>query len=158
MITCKFENEGDAKLRHVSTDAIVLSEEEDKILLVKRAKDSALFGGSYGLPGGFMDRDETLEGSMLREIKEETGYDGKVKELFRIIDKPERRGEDRQNVAFVFVVKVKEKTGEHDDEIESIRWFDLDKIPSQEEMAFDHLESLKLFLENKGKIKKPIIG
>ena len=44
-------------------------------------------------------------------------------------------------------------------EIKEIKWFDLDKLPSQEEFAFDHLESIQLYLQYiKTPFQLPIIG
>ena len=74
MITCKFEDAGDALLRHVAVDALVIK--NNTILLVKRA-DFLLEGGKYCFPGGYLDRDETLKEGVLRELQEETGYQGK---------------------------------------------------------------------------------
>ena len=49
---------------------------EDKILLVKR--DTVPFKGYWALPGGRMDPGETVEQTVVRESKEETGLDVQV--------------------------------------------------------------------------------
>ena len=158
MITCAFETGHEARLRHVVADAIVLNESQDQILLVKRGPDG-LAPGKYALPGGFLDRDEDTRQAVIREVKEETGYEAQVIELFRIVDSPRRQGEDRQNVAFVYIVSAGSKTGESDHEIASTHWFDLEKLPPKEDWAFDHLEQVKLYLKHRANpFALPLIG
>lgn len=45
--------------------------DEHELLLVCRARDPGK--GLWGLPGGFIDRDETAEEALKREVHEETG-------------------------------------------------------------------------------------
>ena len=58
MIRCTFESGTAATLRHVVLHAVV--EKDGALLLVRRA-ERLTEGGKWGLPGGFLDRDETLE-------------------------------------------------------------------------------------------------
>lgn len=102
MITCFFEKGYKARLRHVVTHALV--EKDGALLLVKRAGD-ILETGKWGLPGGFLDRDEMASQGVLRELLEETGWEGEIVALFRINTNPNRSKEDRQNVAFDFIVR-----------------------------------------------------
>jgi len=81
MITCTFEHGSRAGLRHVVVHAVV--ERDGALLLVKRAKHLSE-GGKWGLPGGFLDRDERLVDGVLRELREETGWTGEVRALLRI--------------------------------------------------------------------------
>src|SRR5207248_894102 len=73
-------------------------EQHGALLLVKRA-GHRLEGGKWGLPGGFLDRDETLAEGVLRELREETGWTGRVVGLPRVNSRPDRPHETRQNVA-----------------------------------------------------------
>jgi len=89
MITCYFEDSDQpTKLRHVVVDTLVVK--ADKILLVKRGDDTLLEAGKWALPGGYLERDETAAEAATRETLEETGYQVKVEELFRLIDNPKR--------------------------------------------------------------------
>ena len=154
MITCYFENKHKAFLRHVVFDAFVVK--NNKILLIKRAK-YLREGGKYALPGGFLERGERITQGTLRELKEESGYEGKIITLFRINDDPKRRNEIYQNVSFIFLVKVGKKTGKHDKETEEVRWFDLDNLPNPKNIAFDHYENIMLYKKwKKGKFDLPI--
>lgn len=147
MITCKFENGNDASLRHVVVDAIVLNAARDSILLVKRAPHLTN-GGKYGLIGGFLDRDETTEQAMIRELMEETGYEGTILKRFQIIDTPDRKNEDRQNVTFVFLVEAGQQTGTPDNESTEVRRFKFTELPNESEFAFDHFDSVSAYLQS----------
>lgn len=145
MITCTFENGNQASLRHVVMDALVIKNK--KILLVKRAAHLTN-PGKYGLPGGYLDRDETTIEGIQREILEETGYTCKNVTLFTIIDDPNRKGEDRQNVEFSFIIEPDKKVGKPDNESSVIKWFDLEKLPPEKDFAFDHFERVQMYLKS----------
>lgn len=144
MITCAFENGNKASLRHVVVHAIV--EMEGKLLLVKRTGD-LLESGKWSLPSGFLDRDETAAQGIVRELKEETGWDGEIISLFRINTNPHRPHEDRQNVSLDFLVKPLSKIGEPDGENSKIEWIPIEKLLPFDEFAFDHGESIGNYLK-----------
>ncbi|MBI4407602.1 MAG: NUDIX domain-containing protein [Candidatus Kerfeldbacteria bacterium] len=137
MIECTFERGTAANLRHVVVDALLI--QDNQVLLTRRA-ERLREGGKWAIPGGFMDRDETTLEAVMREVLEETGYTCEIEQLLTVLDKPDRRGDDRQNVSFVFVAKPIAKVQEHDDEVTELKWFPLDALPAAAEMAFDHLE------------------
>jgi len=142
MITCKFEDGANAKLRHVVTDAIVVK--NNQILLVKRSQKYSE-PGKYALPGGFLDRDESADQGVIREVLEETGYQSEVVTLFQIIHQPRNLTDQRQNVGFVYLVTPKSQVQSPDNEIDSIHWFDLSKLPTPETVAFDHFNIIQLY-------------
>lgn len=139
MISCTFENGNQANLRHVVTH--VLAIKGSKILLVKRA-EGILEAGKWGFPGGFLDQGETLEQCIVRELMEETGYEGKVVGLFRINSGAQRKNDQgRNNVAHEFLVDVGEQTGKPDWEQTKVEWKDIDAL-TEDMMAFDHFDTL----------------
>ena len=144
MITCTFENGGTTSLRHGVVHAIV--EKDGALLLGKRAGD-ILESGKWGLPGGFLERDETAAECVIRELEEETGWTGEVISLFRINTKPNRPAEDRQNVALDFLVRPTKKVGESDHESSKVEWIPIDKLLPFDQFAFDHGESIRLYLK-----------
>jgi ADP-ribose pyrophosphatase YjhB (NUDIX family) len=148
MIICTFENGGQAKLRHVVTHAIV--EKDGALLMVKRAGD-VLETGKWGLPAGFLERDETAAQGILRELHEETGWTGEVISLFRVNSKPDRPKEDRQNVSLDFLIRPVAKTGEPDHESSKVEWIPIDKLLPLSEFAFDHGESIGYYLSYRKK-------
>jgi len=135
MISCQFENSSKASLRHVTVDVLVLK--EGKILLCKRSK-KILEAGKWGLLGGFVERDETLQEAVKREVMEESGYQVQNIKLLTIRDNPDRPHEDRQNISFVFLAEAIDKIADHDWEVEDLQWFDFDDLPEKEKIVFDH--------------------
>ena len=145
MIKCQFENGRESSLRHVTVGVIAVK--NNQILLVKRSP-KVINPGKYAIPGGFMDRDETAAQAALRELKEETGYSGKIKFILRVNDSPHRPQEDRQNVDFCFVAEISEKGNDFDkEEVEEVRWFNLNDLPPKDQFAFDHYENIQLYLQ-----------
>ena len=149
MITCAFEDGHPARLRHVVVHAVV--EREGALLLVRRA-EHLLEGGKWGLPGGFVDRDETVAQGALRELREETGWEGRVTGLLRINSRPDRPAEDRQNVAFDFVIEPLRQVGRPDHESSEVAWIPLDRLPP---LAFDHGETVRAYLAVRGRLLPP---
>ncbi|KKR77965.1 MAG: ADP-ribose diphosphatase [Candidatus Curtissbacteria bacterium GW2011_GWA1_40_9] len=145
MIACTFENGNNASLRHVVVDAIVTKDKQ--ILLIKRATHLSN-GDKWATPGGFLDRDETCEQAVKREVKEETGLDVKSVKLFKIIDNPNRKNENRQNIAFVYQIEFEGEVKVQESEVAEARWFDFDKLPDEADFAFDHFEIIREFYKH----------
>lgn len=160
MITCTFEDGGSAKLRHITTNALVIK--DNKILLGKRGTFKGkpmLESGKWALLGGFFGRDETLEEAVKREVMEESGYNIDNLQLFRINDNPNRPKEDRQNVDIIFIAHAKDKVGGTDEEVTNLQWFDLDNTPPMDQIAFDHGEHIELYKKYlKNKFQIPLLG
>jgi 8-oxo-dGTP diphosphatase len=57
----------------VDLAVFALAGDELRVLLIRRKHDP--FAGSWALPGGFLEIDESIEAGARRELKEETGYD-----------------------------------------------------------------------------------
>ena len=148
MLRCTFENGGKGSLRHVIVDALVLNG-KNEILLVKRAKGKLLEGGKWAIVGGFVERDETTEQAVRREVLEETGWEINNIKLLRIIDNPNRPNEDRQNIAFAYVCAAVRKTGEADQESSEQKWFKLTDLPEKAQFAFDHFEDIEFYLKKR---------
>ncbi len=156
MIVCEFENGGKGNLRHVTVGAIAINNKQE-VLLIKRASSHRF--GTYTIPGGFLDRDENTEKATLRELKEETGYNGEIVNLFRVNDNPKRPKEDRQNVDFLYIVKITSGKPMLNKEVSEVGWFDETSLPSEEEFAFDHRDSILRYFDHlEQPISLPILG
>ncbi|MBM4016000.1 MAG: NUDIX hydrolase [Planctomycetes bacterium] len=111
----------------VTVDAIVVR--DGRILLIERLHPPP----GFALPGGFVDRDETVEQAVCRETIEETGLT--VTRLRQLHCYSDPRRDPRQHTAGV-IFEV-ETTGEPiaGDDAGAVRWFPLDALPP---LAFDH--------------------
>lgn len=160
MITCTFENNNKASLRHVTVNTIVIK--DNQVLLGKRGTVNGkpiLESGKWGLLGGFFDRDENLIQGVKREVLEESGWEIDSLQLLRINDNPQRPKEDRQNVDIIFIAKAVKQIKTSDEEVSKLQWFDLDKLPPKEEIAFDHEDNLELYKKYLNeKFNLPILG
>lgn len=145
MIKCTLENGHQTSFRHVTVDVIVINDKQE-ILIIKRAQ-SLINGGKYALPGGFVDRDESIKEAAIREVIEETGYQVEPFLLLRIADNPDRPQEDRQNIAFIYIAKTKGGEKVLGAEVSEIDWFNLNRLPNKEQFAFDHYENIQLYLK-----------
>ncbi len=58
---------------------------ENKVLLQLRSKDDYLYPDCWTLPGGRVEEGEILEQAIVREVKEELGWDLRGCGLFRTI-------------------------------------------------------------------------
>ena len=103
----------------------------DEILLAKRAFSPAK--GEWGLPGGFMELNETLNEAAMRELKEETNLDGKVKNILSTCSHYGSIFGDILLIGVEMVVEDFSKMRAGDD-AEELEFFSLNNLP---EIAFD---------------------
>lgn len=100
------------------------------VLLVRRRWAPA--EGAWCLPAGFMEYGETPEHCAVRELKEETGLDGRLTGLFGVY-----AGFDDPRVRAVLILYTAEREGgrlEPGDDATEAGWFPLDDLP--EHIAF----------------------
>jgi 8-oxo-dGTP diphosphatase len=114
---------------------------QNKILLIKRR--TVPFRGYWALPGGRVDSGETVEQTIVREVKEETGLDVAV--MRKIGDYHEQGVQDGVEYDYYpacFVVRpVGGEIKKQESEIEEIKLFSLSKVP--EALAFEHSQMIK---------------
>ena len=116
----------------------------DKILLVKRR--TMPFKGYWALPGGRVDPGETVEQTIVREVKEETGLDVTVvSKIGEYHEQGVQNGAEYDYYPACFLVKV--VGGEimrQESEIEEVKLFSLDDVPAA--LAFEHAQMLKDYI------------
>lgn len=113
-----------------------------EVLLIKRAREP--FKGLWALPGGFVDKDESLEAAAARELLEETGLSGIHLEQIGAFGDPGRdpRGHT-VSVVFAAVVDQRIQARAADDAADAA-WRSALRPPK---LAFDHNKILSLVLK-----------
>ncbi len=128
----------------ITADGILYTEKG--ILLINRGNEP--FQGYWALPGGFLDMGETIEDTLVREMKEETGLDVEIVKVVGVFSRPDRdpRG---QTVSTAFHVKLKDENQEPvaGDDAADFRFFSLDELPK---LAFDHEEIIQKWRDQEG--------
>ena len=114
----------------LTVDAVAVRGE--RMLLVRRGKEP--FEGRWALPGGFVDRGESLEEAVLRELEEETGVTGRLLGIVGAYSRPDRdpRG---HTISVAYAIEVGEVDVKGGDDAAEAAWHDLASPPS---LAFDH--------------------
>ena len=98
---------------------VAIFDKKERILLSHR-RDLDL----WNLPGGNLENGELPTEAAIRETKEETGLKIKVKELVGVYGKPQK-----DELAFVFLGKVKGGKLKKSKEADKHQYFKLKKIP-----------------------------
>ena len=129
----------------VSVDIIVLNKKEDHtfILLIERKNEP--YKGFWALPGGFIEMNETLEQSALRELLEETGIKLKHLNQFATYGDPGRDPRGRTVTVIYQTLIKKQITPIAGDDAINAKWYNINKLPK---LAFDHKIIVKDFLKN----------
>ncbi|MEK6321423.1 MAG: NUDIX hydrolase [Acidobacteriota bacterium] len=112
------------------------------VLLIKRAREP--FKGRWAFPGGFVDKDESLEDAAARELLEETGLSELNLEQIGAFGDPGRdpRGHT-VSIVFGAVLDDRPEASAADDATDAA-WHSAVRPPR---LAFDHKKILRLALE-----------
>ena len=98
---------------------------DNKLLLIKRDDDKL-----WAIPGGLTGIGETLQQSALRELKEETGLEGKVTRLLGIFDSRFWKTRSKNHLYHViFEVSAGNASPQITNEALECRFFGADEIP-----------------------------
>ncbi len=116
----------------------IIFDDENRVLLAHR-RDYDL----WNFPGGGLESGESPEAAVIREIKEETGFDAEIVKLLGVYTKT-----DKDEVVFAFICKITGGQPTLNDEADQIEYFELSKVPHntsvrQVERLIDALQNPK---------------
>lgn len=142
----------------VAVDAVVFGfkvKEGLSILLIRRK--IAPFEGSWALPGGLVQNNETLESAVERELSEETGVAINYLEQLYSFSEINRDPRNRViSVAYYGLIKPDAFRLKASTDASDAQWFNIDKLPP---LAFDHQNIVEVAINRlRGKITYEPVG
>lgn len=129
----------------VTVDTVIFTIQENdlKVLLVKRGVEP--FKGSWAIPGGFVNMDESLEDAARRELYEETNVQDVYLEQLYTFGAPDRdpRGRVISVAYFALISAAHRELAARTDSAE-VAWFSVYHLPA---LAFDHADIIEYALQ-----------
>lgn len=125
----------------------IIIEKAGKIVLIQRKFSP--FIGRFALPGGFVEREETVEAAAIRETKEETGLDIKIMEILGVYSDP-KRDPRLHTITTAFIVKPLANKLKAGDDAKDAEWVNLKDIDIKK-MPFDHGKIIEDYMKWKKK-------
>lgn len=129
-------------------NGLLIENDQGEILLIKRKYDPDK--GKWDVPGGFVDQNENLELSTIREAKEELGVD--IKELKYLASYPdtyEYQKVTHHSLIFMMTAKIESGEIKAQDDAEEYKFFSKDQLP-WDNLAFTFItKALKDYLGDK---------
>ena len=114
----------------------------DHQILLQRRSDN----GAWGLIGGLVEMNETYEQAAIREAKEETGLDIRLRSLLGIYPNHNMvwsNGDQAHVISAIFTADILKGEPRIDEESLELRFFPEDDIP---QLVFeDHIEAVKTY-------------
>ena len=133
----------------VGVGAIII--QNGKILIVRRGSEPGK--GKWSVPGGLVELGETVEQTVVREVKEECGLDVEVDRLIDVVDSMTFDGNGKLKYHFVildFFVKLKGGELKPGDDAKEALW-----VPVEEVEKYDLTKTFRDFLKrNMEKIRR----
>ena len=122
---------------HIAVDAVVFAYQPSSgisVLLIERKYEP--HQGMWALPGGFVDRDESLEEAVGRELTEETGIKINYLEQLYTFGQPHRDPRQRVvSVAYFALVRSENFSLKARTDAQAVAWYNIQELPP---LAFDH--------------------
>lgn len=141
----------------LTVDCVVfgINDGDLQVLLIRRANEP--FAGTWALPGGFVDMNETAEESARRELKEETGlHDVFLEQLYTFSDVHRDPRERVVSVAYFALVPTMRHSPTAASDATHAKWHPVNQLP---QLAFDHQAIINVALKRlRGKIRYQPIG
>lgn len=129
----------------VTADAVVFGFDGKSLNLLLINRGIEPYKGSWALPGGFININETAEDGALRELKEETGVEDIYLEQFHTFTAVDRDPRERvMTIAFLAFIRQDDYSVVAGDDAAKAQWYPVNQLPK---LAFDHKEIIQIALD-----------
>lgn len=119
----------------------IIRNSKGEILLGKRKRNALVYPDFWGLPGGLIEYNETVEDAIRREIREETGVNSKVIKYGKPVSQLPSKNFPFHDIALVVYCTIKGKPLAKD-ETQEVGWFSPKEIKNMD-LAYNHKKILK---------------
>lgn len=136
------------------TATAIIPYPKNRILLIRRTTPP--FVNYWALPGGKSEPSETVEQTVVREVKEETGLDVVVlRKVGEYHEKGVQEGSEYDYYPACFLVRpVRGELRRQQNEIAEIRIFNLHELPKV--LAFEHMQMVMDYLSQETSTEKNV--
>jgi 8-oxo-dGTP diphosphatase len=127
----------------VAVDIIV--EKDDKLLLIRRKNEP--FKGLLAIPGGFVNEEERVEDTAVREMLEETNLNIEPISILGVYSDPKRdpRG---HVITIAFIAKIIGGEAKAGDDAEDFEWISYEELKDKHVVrTFDHNKIMEDYQE-----------
>lgn len=123
------------------TVGALVSDGDGRLLLVRRARDP--HGGTWDVPGGFLDEHESPLDALRRELREETGLEIEPGELLGAwLDRYGDGPDAATTLNLYWTARVTGGDAVAGDDASELRWFRRDELPPEDEIGFANVREL----------------
>ncbi len=123
------------------TAGALVVDPDGRLLLVRRARDP--YGGTWDIPGGFLEEAEHPLDALRRELHEETGLEVEPDEFVGVW--PDRYGDGPDaptTLNLYWTARVTSGEPCAGDDAAELRWFAPDELPPDDEIGFPNVREV----------------
>ena len=112
--------------------------QDGRLLLARRKAEP--FRGRWDIPGGFLEEGEAPLDGLRRELKEETGLDVEPEHFVGVwMDRYGGDSTAEATLNMYWTARIVGGDPQPADDVSELRWFDRDKLPRADELAFENV-------------------
>lgn len=121
---------------------VIIKNSKGEILLGKREKDAPCYPNMWGLPGGIIEYNETIEQTAKRELKEEIGINVRIIKYGKPFNQLPKKQCPIHSINIPVYCKIQKNKPKPKQETSEVKWFKPKQIKKMN-LAYSHKEILK---------------